>query len=501
MGGKAALVPLIIIFLLAGLVYSQPALKVVVLANSIDYSLAQDFIDFLKNRGLEVHHSTAEEFPQYKNERFIIILGGHRAYEGVGAIVSQVLLPEEKGYLGLQGNRKLFVKTNIWRKGQVVLVLAGHNRALTKQAHRENKAQAVNSLREVPEKIFTSLAVYNVSIKEGQSALIKARLMSESGGYLVGKTVDFYRGQWEKLGSAVTDEEGFAMISYAPNRWGPYDVQVSFPGDASYAQSMAAGLLKVMPSRIPTSLRLLKPIYAGESGGEVRVTAVLEDILDLVMSRGVTKTFNSTPVPGKTISFEADGILFEAVTDEDGHATVNFTMPSDWISGYREIKISFSGDTEYLPSQGNGRLAVSSSTARRIRINEVELNPAGDDRIVGEWIEFYNPTSSDIDLVGWKLNLAHFGISLKGLKPPSYLPLFGTVPPGGYLVRTFYKGALGDENKFVLVDAAGIEVDKTPFLIDAEDDDRAWGRSPNGMDTDSDSDWQFQDSTWGKANR
>lgn len=497
MGGKKALVSLILISLLPGLVYSQPALKVVVLANSIDYSGAQDFFGFLKNKGLEVNHITAEEFPQYKNEKFIILLGGHRAYEGVGDIVGQVLLPKEKNYLEHQGNRKLFVKTNIWRKGQVVLVIAGYNRELTRQAHGESKAQAVDNLKEAPEKTFTSLAVSNVSIKEGESALIRARLISESGDYLAGKTVDFYRGHWEKLGEAVTDEEGFAVISYTP-KWGVYDVQVSFSGDASYAQSMAAAVLKVTPSRIPTSLRLLKPMYTGE---EVRLTAVLEDILDMVMSRGLTKSFNSKPVPGKAVSFTGDSVLLgEAVTDEEGHATLNFTIPSGWISGYKEIKISFSGDAEYLPAQGSGRLAVSSPTARRIRINEVELNPAGDDRMVGEWIEFYNPTSSDIELVGWKLNLAHFGISLKGRQPPSYLPLFGTVPAHGYLVSTFYKGALGDENEFVLVDAAGYEVDKTPFLTDTEDDDRAWARVSDGLDTDSDSDWIFQDSTKERAN-
>ncbi len=113
--------------------------RVIVLANSIDFELATDFFGFLGNMGIEVIHSTAGDFEQYKEEKFIVILGGHEAYEGVGDIVKGILTPQEMKYIWTQGNRKMYVKTNVWTNGQVVRVIAGSDRYQTKKSHEENR--------------------------------------------------------------------------------------------------------------------------------------------------------------------------------------------------------------------------------------------------------------------------------------------------------------------------------------------------------------------------
>lgn len=68
--------------------------KTVLLANSIDYNLASDFLGFLRNRGMDIIHTDASNFNQYQTEKFIVILGGPDAYDGVGNIVQQVLTLE-----------------------------------------------------------------------------------------------------------------------------------------------------------------------------------------------------------------------------------------------------------------------------------------------------------------------------------------------------------------------------------------------------------------------
>lgn len=113
--------------------------KIVLLANDIDYELAEDFFGFLGNKGMEVTRITAEDFTADKKEKFIVILGGPDAYDGVGEIVKKVLSDEEEKYLREKGNRKMYVKTNVWRKGQVVHVIAGSDRNETKKAHEENR--------------------------------------------------------------------------------------------------------------------------------------------------------------------------------------------------------------------------------------------------------------------------------------------------------------------------------------------------------------------------
>ncbi len=113
--------------------------KIVVLANSIDYGLASDFFGFLRNRGRDIIHANASNFEQYKEEKFIVILGGPDAYEGIGKIVQEVLSEDEENIIRGKGARKKYVKTNIWSQGQRVMVIAGYNRNETKNSEDENK--------------------------------------------------------------------------------------------------------------------------------------------------------------------------------------------------------------------------------------------------------------------------------------------------------------------------------------------------------------------------
>lgn len=113
--------------------------RIVLLANDIDYENAQDFYGFLGNKGMEVIRVTASTFDANKQEKFIVILGGPDAYDGVGEIVKQVLSAEEQNQVREKASRKMIVKTNVWRKGQVVHVIAGADRNQTKKGHEENR--------------------------------------------------------------------------------------------------------------------------------------------------------------------------------------------------------------------------------------------------------------------------------------------------------------------------------------------------------------------------
>ncbi|MFQ5975667.1 MAG: hypothetical protein ACE5J5_05075 [Candidatus Hydrothermarchaeales archaeon] len=122
--------------------------RVIMLSNSIDYELASEFFGFLGNKGMELVHAKASDFEQYKEEKFIVILGGPDAYEDVGDIVQGILTPEEQDYVRASGNRKMFTKTNVWTNGQRVSVIAGSDRNQTKFAHVENRDNLNTGIQE-----------------------------------------------------------------------------------------------------------------------------------------------------------------------------------------------------------------------------------------------------------------------------------------------------------------------------------------------------------------
>ncbi len=130
-------------------VYNNPSFeeerpRIVVLANTIDQSLASDFFGFIENKGIEVIQANTSYFEQYKKDKFIVILGGPDAGEGVGDVVKEVLEDDEKEYLRAPGNRRIYVKTNVWATGQKVMVIAGSGRNQTKIAHEENRDQVAS---------------------------------------------------------------------------------------------------------------------------------------------------------------------------------------------------------------------------------------------------------------------------------------------------------------------------------------------------------------------
>lgn len=127
--------------------FKPPVPKITVLANSVDYNLASGFFGFLENNGIEVTRTIGSEFNRYKDSKFIVILGGPDAYNGVGDIVSGVITDREAENIREEGSGKMIVKTNVWRKGQVVMILAGSNREMTQEACEENKGSVTSKVK------------------------------------------------------------------------------------------------------------------------------------------------------------------------------------------------------------------------------------------------------------------------------------------------------------------------------------------------------------------
>jgi len=101
--------------------------KIVVVTNSIDRELAGKRIEEIaREHGYSVKFVDAKGFYQNLDKPRIIILGGPKAYEGVGDIVKQLLSRKEQESLLVPGAAKTFVKET--RYGGKIFILAGNTR-------------------------------------------------------------------------------------------------------------------------------------------------------------------------------------------------------------------------------------------------------------------------------------------------------------------------------------------------------------------------------------
>ncbi|MBU7013245.1 MAG: DUF255 domain-containing protein [Theionarchaea archaeon] len=116
------LLPLFLFILLLGPV------KVVVISNSIDYS--PELIQYISQE-FQTISITADQFPNYQNYQYFVILGGPDAPEGIGELVSTILSLREQEYLRTTEEYNLFIRV---KDGKTFFVLAGSDREQTRLA-------------------------------------------------------------------------------------------------------------------------------------------------------------------------------------------------------------------------------------------------------------------------------------------------------------------------------------------------------------------------------
>src|SRR5919112_5184782 len=137
---------------------------------------------------------------------------------------------------------------------------------------------------------------------------------------------------------------------------------------------------------------------------------------------------------------------------------------------------------------GGGDDTSSVTTGDTTLVNEVELNPRGDD-MEEEWIELYNPSAVDI-------NISDFEISPLFQSPTIELPPDAVIEAGETYVIELDRPMLSNTGEsLVLANTTGDIQDRTPSLVDRSDDDRTWQRIPDGNN-----EWQFVENTQSSLN-
>jgi endonuclease YncB( thermonuclease family) len=151
-------------------------------------------------------------------------------------------------------------------------------------------------------------------------------------------------------------------------------------------------------------------------------------------------------------------------------------LPLGAIEGLSSIPFVNDADTSYVTAGDS------------ILINEVELNPRGND-MAKEWIELYNPTAVDVNIGNFEIRPLFTSATIK-------LPSDAVIEAGETYVIELDRPMLSNTaESLVLANATGDMKDRTPSLVDKGDDERTWQRIPDGNN-----EWQFVENTRGNLN-
>jgi len=146
--------------------------------------------------------------------------------------------------------------------------------------------------------------------------------------------------------------------------------------------------------------------------------------------------------------------------------------------------------------QVNPVMGQVSSIANHVMINEVEIDPPGDDsKSILQWVELYNPTSQPVNIGGWTIG------ATTGLRNTYTISAGTSIQSGQFLTYTYGPSWFPHIGAIVqLKDTNGVVIDQTPPLYDQQNDLNTWQRITDGFNTNSTSDWAFKIASTGSSN-
>jgi endonuclease YncB( thermonuclease family) len=206
------------------------------------------------------------------------------------------------------------------------------------------------------------------------------------------------------------------------------------------------------------------------------VTESTEEVIDdsLPLSLESIEDLTSSPL----VNASNIGDLVDNVT-ESTEEVIDDSLP---------LSLESIEDLTSSPLVGGGDDTSSVTTGDTTLVNEVELNPRGDD-MEEEWIELYNPSAVDI-------NISNFEINPLFQSPTIELPPDAVIEAGETYVVELEGSPLSNTGEsLVIANATGDIQDRIPSLVDRNDDDRTWQRVPDGNN-----EWQFLEDTQGDLN-
>ena len=113
--------------------------QLIVIADEATYQGSADWTELLRKSGVAVKHVLPSQSAEYRKEKYIFLIGWPGEPGDAGRLVKEALKPDEVRWVEEQGNRKYYIKPDLWSAGQTVLVFAGSDREAALSAIRESK--------------------------------------------------------------------------------------------------------------------------------------------------------------------------------------------------------------------------------------------------------------------------------------------------------------------------------------------------------------------------
>jgi hypothetical protein len=101
------------------------AADLVVVATPDTFAKAAKWVSFLKSKEIPVRNVSPSDIAAFKDEPYVVLMGGMDEAGGIKPLAEKALSKNEFEWINKSGNKKMYMKYDVWYGGQEVLIFAG----------------------------------------------------------------------------------------------------------------------------------------------------------------------------------------------------------------------------------------------------------------------------------------------------------------------------------------------------------------------------------------
>jgi hypothetical protein len=117
------------------------AADLIVVATPATFAKAADWAKFLDSKNIPVKNVAPSDLAGFKNAPYVVLMGGMDEAGGIKPLAEKALSKSEMDRMNMAGSSAMYVKSDVWSKGQEVIVFAGASGTGVETARKGNRAE------------------------------------------------------------------------------------------------------------------------------------------------------------------------------------------------------------------------------------------------------------------------------------------------------------------------------------------------------------------------
>ena len=120
------------------------AAEVIAVATPESFAKAADWQKFLASKNIPVKNVAPSNLAAFKDAPYVVLLGALDEAGGIKSLVEKALIKAEFDKMNQPGSSAMFVKSDVWGKGQEVIIFTGASDKGVETARKANRAEWID---------------------------------------------------------------------------------------------------------------------------------------------------------------------------------------------------------------------------------------------------------------------------------------------------------------------------------------------------------------------